>query len=354
MEPSTTEKHLFGGPMFVYLPTYLTSAPQPQPHQPSPIGLNQNNKIHDSPWDPKVFRASDDTVRGGSSHSTLTVHRHALDAANANTAVFSGTLEITALGGAGFASQQTTGDLNLDLSSYDGIVLKYRARPGTTTGIKKYTLLLKDEIPGRGDDGRERSAVCWEAEFDNNARDSRVTTVRFKWSDFRATYRGKNLPDQDQRKGLDTGSVKRLGIMVRSFFDEQSGDFELEIESIAAYREGKYRNELPRCTNMSHNFGDETDISGITEGQEITARAKYQQRYRDEPEQMAYNNNNNNNHQGSGGSDSGDFDEKVSTSDLRQKIRYRDNPEDAQGEEPDYYGREFREESWADCLACCL
>jgi Complex I intermediate-associated protein 30 (CIA30) len=44
---------------------------------------------------------------------------------NGETATFNGTLDINTLGGAGFASQRTTGEDRLwDLSPYDGIEIE--------------------------------------------------------------------------------------------------------------------------------------------------------------------------------------------------------------------------------------
>jgi hypothetical protein len=263
MESATSEKYLFGGPI---------------------------------PWDTQYFHAVDDSVRGGSSHSTLTPlpSKATGDSdGDSNTARFSGTLDTTTLGGAGFASQQTQGDLNWDLSDYDGIVLKFRPGAGAQSDIeeggggKKYTLLLKDNIPDRRRDGRERSAVCWEVDFRaKRPAGSEGTTLRhyFKWSDFRATYRGRDCPDHEKKK-LNISGIKRIGFMVRSFFNEQSGDISLDIESLAAYRKSEeypYRDE-PGYTSMGYNLGDETSESALNEKMPIRERVQ-EMRYRDNPE----------------------------------------------------------------------
>ncbi|KAJ0425423.1 complex I intermediate-associated protein 30-domain-containing protein [Aspergillus carlsbadensis] len=254
MESATPEKYLFGGPI---------------------------------PWNFDSFRAVDDRVRGGSSRSTLTPTGNG--DSNSNTARFSGTLDTTTLGGAGFASQQTYGDLNWDLSDYDGIVLRVRPGAGARSDINdgkgiKYTLLLKDNIPNKRPDGREQSAVCWEVDFHAKSPASSDGTHYFKWSDFRATYRGRDCPDHLKKK-LDTGGIKRVGFMVRSFFDEQSGDFSLDIESLAAYQKGEeypHRDE-PGYTSMEYNPGDETCESTLNEKMSTRERA-HEMRYRDNPE----------------------------------------------------------------------
>jgi hypothetical protein len=104
-------------------------------------------------------------------------------------------------------------------------VLKFRPGAGAQSDIeeggggKKYTLLLKDNIPDRRRDGRERSAVCWEVDFRaKRPAGSEGTTLRhyFKWSDFRATYRGRDCPDHEKKK-LNISGIKRIGFMVRRY-----------------------------------------------------------------------------------------------------------------------------------------
>ncbi|KAJ5885155.1 hypothetical protein N7495_009665 [Penicillium taxi] len=184
-------------------------------------------------WSKKEWTSSDDRVRGGSSHSTLTCSPTSL------TAKFHGNLDIKTLGGAGFASQRTaTTEQTWDISAYDGIeVVLERA------DTRKYTLTLKDEILPKRPDGREASSVSWEVDFQVNAEDGKNGTVLFfKWSDFRATYRGRDL-EGDDVKPLDLKRVKRFAIMVRSFFGGQEGDFELNVVSISALRTERYRDE---------------------------------------------------------------------------------------------------------------
>jgi hypothetical protein len=104
-------------------------------------------------------------------------------------------------------------------------VLKVRPGTGAQSDIeeggegKKFTLLLKDSIPDKRPDGREPSAVCWEVDFRaKRPADSEGTTIQhyFKWSDFRATYRGRDCPDHEKKK-LDISGIKRVGFMVRRY-----------------------------------------------------------------------------------------------------------------------------------------
>ncbi|PLB43438.1 NADH:ubiquinone oxidoreductase complex I intermediate-associated protein 30 [Aspergillus steynii IBT 23096] len=170
----------------------------------------------DQPWSPHDWTASDDRVRGGASHSYLECDPPS------NAARFHGHLDIHALGGAGFASQRTTGDRMWDLTGNDGLELDIRQSDG-----KKYTLTLKDTVLPKRPDGREQSTINWEYDF--HATDKGPFVIR--WKDFRATYRGK---DKEDAPPLDRSSIKRISIMMRSFFGTQEGDFSLEIASIAA------------------------------------------------------------------------------------------------------------------------
>lgn len=153
----------------------------------------------EQPWDSGAWTDSDDRVRGGRSQSHLAIDP-------SGHAEFHGTLDITALGGAGFASQRTTGVLDLDLSEFDGIVIAVAA----AADDKKYTLTLKDEILPKRDDGRDQSTVSWEYDF--TATPDRDVVVR--WDDFKATYRGRPKPDA---KPLDRSSIKRVSFMMRRY-----------------------------------------------------------------------------------------------------------------------------------------
>ncbi|KAG2026296.1 hypothetical protein GB937_001805 [Aspergillus fischeri] len=170
----------------------------------------------DQRWSPTNWTSSDDRVRGGSSYSTLTILPN-------NTVRLHGHLDITTLGGAGFASQRTTDDLSWDLSDADGLELDIAGSDG-----KVYTLVLKDRLLPKQPDGREQSTISWEYDFRTGER----TILRVRWGDLRPTYRGREV-DADP---LDLRNVKRISIMVR----RQEGDFLLDIASIAAFR----RNQL--------------------------------------------------------------------------------------------------------------
>ncbi|KAJ5233961.1 uncharacterized protein N7469_005727 [Penicillium citrinum] len=192
-------------------------------------------------WNQDDWTSSDDRVRGGSSHSTLSCSPSSL------TARFHGNLDITTLGGAGFASQRTRGEgRTWDLSRHDGLEIVVDRADG-----KVYTLTLKDEILPKRPDGREQSTVSWEFDF----RAERRTTIFVKWEDFRPTYRGKDKKDTEP---LDLKNIKRFGIMVRSFFGEQEGPFELDIISIAAVRTERYLDD-PNDENLDQYMNEKQD-----------------------------------------------------------------------------------------------
>ncbi|KAK8919695.1 hypothetical protein H634G_03066 [Metarhizium anisopliae BRIP 53293] len=181
----------------------------------------------DRPWASDTWVTSDDRVRGGASQSYLTVE-------TPQHARFHGHLDTTALGGAGFASQHSLGTLSLNLKDYEGIIVSIRG-PDEADG-KKYALTLKNEIlPPRGD-GREQSTVSWEAEFVAK----KPGDVKLRWADFKPTYRGREKKDAGE---LDLGDIKRVGLMMRSFFGEQEGDFELHLFSISAFKHVPYETD---------------------------------------------------------------------------------------------------------------
>jgi hypothetical protein len=183
------------------------------------------------PWDAALWETSDDRVRGGSSQSYFTV----VDPGHAR---FSGHLDTKTLGGAGFASQHTIGELELDLSPYLGLVICVAADPAASFGTeggdkskpKRWAVTLKDDLPGKRPDGRERSGISWEADFTWGPRDGGAEFF-LPWSQFKATYRGRDKPDADP---LNLAGIKRIGLMMRSFFEEQDGDFQIDLQAIRA------------------------------------------------------------------------------------------------------------------------
>ena len=131
---------------------------------------------------------------------------------------FRGTLDIEALGGAGFASQRTVGDDRFwDLSSSSGFEITIDL---SQSDDKLYTLILKDEIlPRNPVNDREQSTVSWEYTLSKSKccprpddSSSSLASLFIPWSHFKPTYRGKQT---DTPKSLDLSKVKRISIMIR-------------------------------------------------------------------------------------------------------------------------------------------
>lgn len=136
---------------------------------------------------------------------------------SSSQAEFSGHLDITALGGAGFASQRTAdGVPGWDVSGYEALVLDV-----ARADDRKYTLTLKDEVLPRRPDGRDQSTVSWEYDFVVGAGKGGTavtgstagsTRVVIPFEEFKPTYRGKPKPDAEP---LDLKNVKRISFMMR-------------------------------------------------------------------------------------------------------------------------------------------
>lgn len=126
-------------------------------------------------------------------------------------AVFHGNLDIETLGGAGFASQRTTGDdRNWDLSGYDGITLNV-----ADADDKKYTFIIKDEILPQSPGGREQSTISYEYDFQLTKTTFKEPTMVFiPWTELKATYRGKEKKDAPK---LNSENIKRFSIMMRRY-----------------------------------------------------------------------------------------------------------------------------------------
>ena len=150
-----------------------------------------------------------------------------------DSARFYGHLDISTLGGAGFASQfSPLSDIDSNgwnLSAYDGIEIAYSEADG-----KEYTLILKDELPDtKRDDGREKAGVNWEVDFVALKARTEIT-LWFPWKDFKATFRGRPKDDAGE---LKKEAVRRLGIMMRSQFGKQEGDFSIRLKYLCARKE---------------------------------------------------------------------------------------------------------------------
>ncbi|KAI1411025.1 NADH:ubiquinone oxidoreductase complex I intermediate-associated protein 30 [Hypoxylon sp. FL1857] len=172
------------------------------------------------PWQEHAWLPLDDRVRGGKSKSYFVC------SPDSDVASFRGTLDITALGGAGFAAQRTAGPQSWDLFDYHGLRLGVDHSDG-----KKYTLILKDDIPPILEDGKDEGTVNWEYDFVPTEGEISVS-----WEDFKPMCRGK--PKEDATP-LRLDHIKRICIMMRSHFGEQEGSFRLDLKYIAAIQPEK-------------------------------------------------------------------------------------------------------------------
>ena len=131
-----------------------------------------------------------------------------------HSAEFHGRLDIKTLGGAGFASQRTAGEERVwDLTSYEGIELDVK-----TANDKQYTFILKDELlPCDPDTGREQSTVSYEYDFrvpSSLGKHEQATSIFIAWTDFKATYRGREKKDATP---LKIRSIRRMSMMTRRY-----------------------------------------------------------------------------------------------------------------------------------------
>ena len=107
-------------------------------------------------------------------------------------------------------------------------------------------ILKNSEYRARGSDGRDQASLSWEAKFptkegrnENDEREAgeaekKTRAVWLPWENFKPTYRGRESPGKEE---LDKGNITTVGIMMRSYFGRQGGDFRLEVESITARKE---------------------------------------------------------------------------------------------------------------------
>ena len=178
-------------------------------------------------WDATAFKEVSDTVRGGSSKCSMTIASGGID--------FTGFLDTTTLGGAGFASQSYTKDEKgfpgnpLDKEKFSGLRLVIntippphiesasKGQPGGGKGpVTKYVLNLKTELPKKRPDGRSESAIVYEAAFTApDSANGNSSSIDTEWSDFKATFRGRPA----EAAPLDPSKVKEWSIMARSNFE---------------------------------------------------------------------------------------------------------------------------------------
>jgi len=228
----------------------------------------------DQCWNSDNFIAVDDRVRGGSSTSYLNV------GFGGRNGTFTGRLDFSTLGGAGFASQLSyfvngkpssqpensdnpqRSDIGIDLSNFEGLYVIILKGDGKT-----YSLNLKDHVGEVLDYKTSKRVstieykytftpkenICQEIpEYGGDAIDFISLTPMFiPFYDFIPYYRGRPVVGEtDRDKNIDSETyaplavkatpinlrnIRSLSIMCASSFGKQSGCFSLTLESISAY-----------------------------------------------------------------------------------------------------------------------
>ncbi|KAI4846174.1 CIA30-domain-containing protein [Aureobasidium sp. EXF-8846] len=104
-----------------------------------------------------------------------------------------------------------------------------------TIADKRYTFILKDELlPRNPDNGRDQATISWEYDFKPCFGESSLEKgglLFVPWSGLKPTYRGKEKEHADP---INLKTIKRMSIMMRSFFGDQEGPFSLTLRSISA------------------------------------------------------------------------------------------------------------------------
>ncbi|CCA71085.1 hypothetical protein PIIN_05020 [Serendipita indica DSM 11827] len=160
------------------------------------------------PWQFDNWKRVDDSVRGGASISYLTSWQD--PNGHQTGASFHGHLDITVLGGAGFASQ-----IPISHSS-----------PNTPSD---FVVTLKTQPPPPRSQPKPRSQLVYEASFTLSSAPEIVLPL----DTFVPTYRGREVKRGDPHwRPFDPQRIYEIGLMCRSNFGKQSGDFELVVSRI--------------------------------------------------------------------------------------------------------------------------
>lgn len=211
-------------------------------------------------WTVNDFMNVDDTIRGGSSSGKMEIvqssspqsiqspttskedknyseiskqRSSSTQSSDVGSIDFTGFLDTTTLGGAGFASQayshpfpgqpitndrfaglRLTGR-RLQASSEQNSV--EQKNPGGGKGpVTEFILNIKTETPKKRPDGRRESQVVYEWQIDLSPFSiDGFFDVEASWKEFKPTYRGKPVEDAPK---LDSSKVKEWSIMARSEF----------------------------------------------------------------------------------------------------------------------------------------
>ena len=151
----------------------------------------------------EAWSSIDDVVMGGVSASRMTVSE--------GVATFSG--EVSFANNGGFASVRSE-RLGLDLSAYQGVVLRVRGDG------KRYSFRLRTVTSFDG--------VSYQAELTPPAGEWVEVALPFR--DFVPVFRGRRVPDHEP---LDPARITTLGLMI----SRQEGPFRLDVAAISGLDE---------------------------------------------------------------------------------------------------------------------
>ena len=202
------------GILFGVILAAATTTQIPLLRSTSSIDSKDTKIFYPGQWKLESWITVDDRIRGGKSISKLAE-------TSGKNVIFSGSLDTTALGGAGFASQQFWFEKPLDFNGYNSLIVRLT---GNQKEEKMISINLYNDYPSDRGDGRNKSQVVYKASFWPICE-----SCSLLWSSFSPTYRGRDKPDEAP---LDLTRITGISIMMQSFFNEQHGDFSIEFESI--------------------------------------------------------------------------------------------------------------------------
>ncbi|PWN47989.1 NADH:ubiquinone oxidoreductase complex I intermediate-associated protein 30, partial [Violaceomyces palustris] len=180
------------------------------------------------PWRTSDFKSIDDRVRGGSSQSYTSLYQSSDHPDRNGELIFSGFLDTTTLGGAGFASQSTSDafPIKLEKKVYRGLRLVVRNPDpgGGKNPVTSFVLELKTVKPATRPDGRRESTIVWEWKFDLPRSSAQrrhledLLVYESTWNDFKPKYRGRPVEDPDVAGEFRPQDTLEWSFMARSNF----------------------------------------------------------------------------------------------------------------------------------------
>ncbi|KAG8759516.1 hypothetical protein FRC14_005730 [Serendipita sp. 396] len=202
------------------------------------------------PWNLDSWKQVDDSIRGGASKSFLVAWSGGNNDGKYKDAVsFHGHLDISTLGGAGFASQKyefkhplNWGEIDKSKSHLTLLIIPPKASEKNVNRPSEFVVTLKTTRPPPPSQPKPRSQVTYESSFTapttqySSPKSFEGISVTLPLASFLPTYRGRAIPPDDPRwQELDPTSIYEIGFMCRSEFGKQEGDFELVISAVEVH-----------------------------------------------------------------------------------------------------------------------